>query len=93
MIAGSHGARCSGTSGTRSFFRDDWVRRGFLAFFFPRAFLFAPGSGKTSIVQRTLRPARRGTVRLATATVDRNAHAGHIFLRDRMIADAAVTKR
>jgi hypothetical protein len=65
-----------GATGTRAFFTGDFARRGFPVVFFRRAPLLAPASGNTSIVQRTLRPARSGRVRFATATGHRKARAG-----------------
>jgi hypothetical protein len=75
-VATERAGSTEGATGTRAFFTGDFARRGFLVVFFARAPLFAPASGNTSIVQRTLRPARSGRVRFATATGHRKARAG-----------------
>ena len=66
-VATERAGSTEGATGTRAFFTGDFARRGFPVVFFPRAPLLAPASGNTSIVQRTLRPARSGRVRFALA--------------------------
>jgi hypothetical protein len=75
-VATERAGSTESATGTRAFFAGDFARRGFPVVFFPRAPLLAPAFGNTSIVQRTLRPARSGRVRFATATGHRKARAG-----------------